>query len=55
MAQVAAGIFGETTIPAASGGGEPVTTLSPVTQTIGVDGRWYMAMVRTQFWFTQTV
>lgn len=54
MAAVVAGIFGETTIASPSGG-EPIVTQSPVTQTIGTDGRFYMALVRTQFWFTQTV
>jgi hypothetical protein len=36
-------------------GDEPITTGSPVPQPIGTDARWYMCLVRTPFWYVQTV
>jgi hypothetical protein len=42
-------------LPSPVAGQEPLRTQSPVTLTIGTDGRWFLQLVRTPFWYVETV
>jgi len=35
-------------------GDEPVTTAAGATQPVGVDGRWYVTLVRIPFYYVET-
>lgn len=54
LAEIARGVFRLKTLPGQPGD-EGITLQSPVTQTIGTDGRWFMQLVRTPFWYAATV
>lgn len=41
-------------LPSPLAGDEPVTTQAGNTSPIGIDGRWYMTLVRIPFWYAET-
>jgi hypothetical protein len=55
LAEAVKAIFRLKDLPAPVAGQEPLRTGSPVTLTIGTDGRWFLQLVRTPFWYVETV
>ncbi len=41
-------------LPSPIGGDEALTTFAANMLPVGVDGRWYMSLVRVPFWYAET-
>jgi hypothetical protein len=55
LAEAVKAIFRMKDLPSPVAAQEPLRTGSPVTLTIGTDGRWFLQLVRTPFWYVETV